>query len=240
MRNQILTTLLCGALAGPLAAQQSGQQDERGVSGKAALGFLATSGNTESMNANASFELVYDGPSWSHEFSLSAITATREEVTTAEAYSGGYEARRSRGEKNYVFMALDWRKDRFSGFDQQTSETVGYGRRLIDTDRHALNLEAGLGARQTMRRTGVEENDSIARLSFDYTLEVNDTTEFSQDIVTESGSTNTSAQSVSALRLRLFRDIALVLSHRIRHNTDVDPESEKTDQFTSISLEYAF
>lgn len=240
MRNPLLTTLLCGALAGPLAAQQSGPQAATGVSGKAAVGYLATSGNTESTNANASFELVYDRPVWSHEFSLSAVTATREEVTTAEAYGGGYEARRSQGERNYLFIALDWRRDRFSGFDQQMSETVGYGRRLVNTDRHALNVESGVGARQTVRATGIEQDDPIARLTLDYTLLVNDTTEFSQDIITETGSTNTSIESVSALSVRLFRDIALVVSHRIRHNTDVDPEVEKTDQFTSISLEYSF
>lgn len=234
--------MLCGALAGPLAAQQRAnqQEDEGGVSGKAGLGYLATSGNTESTNANASFELEYERPAWTHEFGLSAVTATRDEVTTAEAYTGTYEARRDWDERTYLFTALDWRRDRFSGFDQQMSETVGYGRRLVNTERHALNVEGGVGARQTERGTGLEQDDPIARVSLDYTLAVNDTTDFTQDIVSESGSTNTSIESVSALSVRLFGDIALSVSHRIRYNSDVEPEAVATDRFTSISLEYAF
>lgn len=246
MTRLILTMLLGGALAGPVAAQQSeseeqGEEESEGpVSGKAGLGYLATSGNTESTNANASFELLYEREFWSHEFALSAVTASSEEVTTAEAYSGAYEARRSWGERTYLFTALDWRSDRFSAFDRQMSETVGYGRRLLSSERHQLNVEGGVGARQAERQDGMAEDDQIARLGLDYTLTVNDTTEFSQDIVVESGEANTSVESVSALRVRLFGGIALSLSHRLRRNSEVDPGTEQTDRFTSVSLEYVF
>lgn len=242
----IVTTLLAAAFAAPVGAQPgSGQQTSQqqtgdAVSGTAGLGYLATSGNTESTNANASFELLYERPAWSHEFALSAVTASREGVTTAEAYTGAYEARRDWSEKSYLVTAFDWRTDRFSAFDHQMSETVGYGRRLIDNDTHALNVEGGVGARQAERQNGIEEDDEIARLSLDYTLSVNDTTEFSQDFVTESGQTNTSVESVSALRVQLFGGIGLSVSHRIRYNSDVQPDTEDTDQFTSISLEYEF
>lgn len=242
MHKLTLTTLLWAALAGSLAAQQSEQEDEdeRGVSGKAAAGYIATSGNTQSTNANASFEVVYDLPVWSVEFAASVVTASRDEVTTAEAYTGTYDARRTWAEDNYLFTTIDWRSDRFSAFDRQLSETVGYGRRLVATDRHELSVEGGLGARQVESRSGVEQDDQIARLTLDYELTLNDATSFSQDLVTESGSTNTSVESVSQLRARLFGAYALVVSHRIRRNSDVEPGTEKTDQFTSLSLEYAF
>ena len=243
MKKAILATLLWASLAAPVAAQQgqqSEQEEEGGVSGRAALGYLATSGNTESTNSNASFELLYERAAWSHEFALSAVAASTNDVTTAEAYTAAYEARRSFGERNYLFATLDWRSDRFSAFDRQVSEAVGYGRRLVDSERHELSVEGGVGARQAERRSGLAEDDQIARLTLDYTLTVNDTTSFSQDLVVESGSTNTSTESVSALRARLFGDVALVISHRIRNNSDVDPGTEPTDQFSSISLEYAF
>lgn len=234
--RRIMVTLLVSALPAAAAAQQ---QDGR-ISGVAGLGYLATSGNTESTNSNVSFELLYERPAWSHEFALSAVTASREGVTTAEAYTGEYEGRRDWGDKSYLFTAFDWRSDRFSAFDHQMSESVGYGRRLVETDTHALNLEGGLGARQAERRTGIEEDEAIARLSLDYVLTVNDTTEFSQDFVTESGSSNTSIESVSALRARLFGRVGLSVTHRIRYNSEVDPGTEDTDQFTSISFEYEF
>jgi putative salt-induced outer membrane protein len=232
-----MTTIL--ATSGNALAQPA-QQQEDPISGKAALGYLATSGNTESTSANASFELLLEGGPWSHEFGLTGISATSGGDTTAEAYTFTYEANRELGERGYLFTALDWERDEFSAFDNQLSETVGYGRRLINTENHALNFEAGAGARQSERRDGTSTDDPILRTTLDYVWTVNETTEFSQDLVVDSGSSNTRTQAVSELRARLFGNVALVLSYRIKHNSEVAPGIDKTDSFTAISLEYAF
>lgn len=227
-------------VSGAALAQGDEEQDEGPISGKAAVGYLATSGNTQSTNTNAAFELLYDRDPWAHEFALSAVRASSSSTTTAEAYAFTYEGRRDLGERGYVFTTLDWENDRFSAFDSQVSETVGYGRRLVATDNHALNFEIGAGARQSEQRDGTELDDSIVRSTLDYVWTVNDTTSFSQDLIVESGASNTRTQSVSELRARLFGNIALVLSYRIKHNSDVDPGIEQADSFTAISLEYAF
>jgi putative salt-induced outer membrane protein len=216
------------------------EEDEGPITGKAALGYLSTSGNTESTNANASFNLVWQKPIWGHEFDLSAIKAETGGVTTAESYSSAYTGRREFSEKSYMFTALDHERNEFSAYDEQVSETVGYGRRLIQTDRHAFSAEGGIGARQASLRNGVDEDEGIVRLKADYTWTISDTTEFGQDLVVESGSSNTSTEAVSELRARLFGEFSLVLSYRIKSNSDVLPGTEKTDRFTAISIEYAF
>lgn len=237
-----LVTAVAAMLAlwsGDAWAQQQEQEDDP-ISGKAAVGYLATSGNSESTNANASFELLFEREVWGHEFGLSGVSATSDGETTAEAYGFTYQARRDFGERAYLFTTLDWERDEFSAFDSQVSETAGYGRRLVRTDSHALNFEAGAGARQSERRDGTSTDDAIVRTTLDYVWTVNETTEFSQDLIVESGSSNTRTQAVSELRARLFGNVALVLSYRIKHNSDVAPGIEKTDSFTAISLEYAF
>ena len=221
-------------------AQEEDEEDERPISGKAAVGYLATSGNTDSTNANASFELLYERENWSHEFVMSAISASNSGATTAEAYSFTYEARRDLGNSSYLFTMLDWERDEFSAFDHQLSEAAGYGRRLIATDRHALNAEVGAGLRQAETRLGLKEDEGILRAALDYVWSVNDNTEFSQDLTLDKGSSNTRIQTLSELRARLFGNVALVLSYRIKSNSEVTPGIAKTDRFTAISLEYAF
>jgi putative salt-induced outer membrane protein len=57
--------------------------------------------------------------------------------------------------------------------------------------------------------------------------------------VTESSS-NTFTQSLTELRANVIGALNLVLSYAVQHNSDVLPGTEKTDTYTTISLEYAF
>jgi putative salt-induced outer membrane protein len=84
------------------------------------------------------------------------------------------------------------------------------------------------------------ERPVFVRAALDYVWTINDTTTFSQDLTIESGAANSSLTSVAALRARLFGNVALVLSLRVKHNSEVLPGTEQTDRFTALSLEYAF
>lgn len=240
MKKSATAAALALVLVAGGARAQDARQEEEPVTGKAALGYLATSGNTESTNVNASFSLVYQLPDWRHGFDLSAVSASSNDETTAEAYRASYEARRDFGEHNYLFTALNWRLDRFSGYAEQVSQTVGYGRRLINRESHLLAASAGVGFRQAELRDGTEEDDAIVRGSLDYVWTMSPTTEFEQTLAVESGSTNTSVEALSALRASMFRNISLVLSYRLKHNSNVPPGALSADRFSSIALEYAF
>src|SRR5690606_2085273 len=144
MTRALALTIL--AVASLDAAAQSASS-EAPFSGKAALGYIATSGNTDSTSANAALALRFVRESWRHAFDLSGVGASTDDATTAEAYLFKYEARRAFGEHGYLFTALDYKRDRFSGYAEQVSQTLGYGRRLIDRDRHALDAGVGFGAR---------------------------------------------------------------------------------------------
>ncbi len=226
------------AFAGSAVAQE--ESDESPIEGKASLGYLSTSGNTDSTNANAAFGLLWKQTLWSHEFGLSAVKADASGITTAEAYFAGYVARRDLSEKSYLFGALEWQSDKFSAYDNQLSETVGYGRHLIDSEKHQLDAEIGFGARQAELRSGASQDDSIGRGALNYVWNISESSEFAQSLVIESGSSNTSTETISELRADIIGNIALVLSYRIRNNSDVPVGLSKTDRFTAISLEYAF
>ena len=235
--NAVVLSIL--ALASASAAAQDASSGDT-FSGKAALGYIATSGNTDSTSANAALSLRYARENWRHGFDLSGIGASTDDTTTAEAYLFKYEGRRAFGEHNYLFTALDYKRDRFSGYAEQVSQTVGYGRRLIDRERHVLDAGVGYGARQSELQDGTEEDDAIVRGSVDYLWTLSDTTEFEQALVVETGATNTMTEARSARRALIIANVALVFSYRIKLNSAVPAGTANADRFTSVALEYAF
>ena len=245
LRNVYIVGVLL--VAAPFVAAQE-EEAESPWAGKATLGYLATSGNTDNSTLNSSFEISYSTGDWKHLVGARAINATEDEVTTAEAYEAGWKSERNFSEYNYMFGQLDWRKDRFSGYETQFSQTVGYGRRLIDKEAHKLNVEIGAGARQSKLTDvdGSEQNETIFRAGLGYSWRISETATFTQDFNVESGEANTYSESKTALSARLVGSLALVASYTIKNNSDVPDvlppaaEIEKTDTYTALSLEYSF
>jgi len=233
--------LVVAALAAPMHLMaQEPTEPESPWSGKATLGYLATSGNTENSTLNTGFEVNYTAGKWVHQFGAAAINAAENKVTTAEAYNVGWKSERKISDKDFLFGRLEWRKDLFGGYDTQFSQTIGYGRRLIDSDKHKLNAEIGAGARQSKARDGADGNETIGRGGLYYKWHFSETAEFRQDLTVESGGENTYLESVTAVSARLLGELALVASYTIKDNSDVPVGIEKTDTYTALSLEYAF
>ncbi len=236
MYKHSLWALMMVAIAFPTMADEA----EGPWSGKATLGYLATSGNTENSNLNAAFEVAYAANKWLHEFRAAAISASDSDSTTAEAYDLGWRSERNFTETNFLFGRLDWRSDRFSTYEKQFSQTVGYGRRVISGDTHNLSIEVGAGARQSDLADGSSESEFIFRAGANYVWTLSDTSKFKQDLNIEAGEVNTFLELVTAISASLVGNLSLVASYTVRHNTDVLPATEKTDTFSALSLEYLF
>jgi putative salt-induced outer membrane protein len=209
MRIQSTVTLLITVLAAPLMAAEE-EAPESPWAGKATLGYLATSGNTDNSSLNSGLEVGYTTGSWRHELIAKAINSTEDNATTAESYEMAFKSERNLSDASFLFGRLNWRNDRFSGYDTQFSQTVGYGRRLIDKEAHKLNAEIGAGARQSDLADGTSENETILR------------------------------GDLTALSAKLLGNLALVASYTVKNNSDVPPLTEKTDTYTALSLEYIF
>ena len=63
--------------------------------GKAELGFLSASGNTEAQSANTKFDLTQEGSKWRNNFFVGALYGENAEFATAERY----EARETRSHR---------------------------------------------------------------------------------------------------------------------------------------------
>ncbi len=239
-RNGVLAVILILSSGAAYSQAGSPPAEESPWAGTASLGFLSTSGNTDTTSYNTAFEISYTQNKWTHTLDAAANGADESDTKTAEAYQAGWKTDYDFSEHNYVFGVVNWRKDRFSGVDQQVSEAVGYGRRFIDTPVHLLSAEIGAGHRKLDFADNTSDSGVIATLGADYKWTFSETSNFEQNISVESGSENTYIESVSAVRAKLLGDLAIVLSYTVRHNTDVPVGSQKTDRLTAISLELAF
>ena len=237
--RSVLVLVSSLALSVPVLAAEEEEADDP-LEGNVKLGYLATTGNTETSSLNTSFEAKYVVGQWHHEATASAINASEDKVTTAEAYEAGWKSGWDFTDRDFVFGRLNWRKDRFGGFNTQFSQTVGYGRRIIDTDAHTLNGEVGFGARQSEDQLGVSQDETIVTGALDYRWTFSDTSHFGQTLRIEAGSENTFSESVTSITARLVGALNLVASYTIRNNSDVPIGTEKNDTRSAISLEDAF
>jgi putative salt-induced outer membrane protein len=228
-------------MTAPLFAQEEeAAEEESPWSGSVKLGYLAMTGNTESSSMNGAVEINYKLELWEHQATAAAINSTEGNITTAEAYDAGWKSARNLTDNDFLFGRLDWRKDRFGSITEQFSQTVGYGRRLIDKEKHTLNGELGLGARQSDLADGTDESDAVYTGRLTYKWKISENADFGQSLLVEAGDSNTFTESVTDLRAQLIGSLALVASYTIRRNSDVLPGTEKTDTRTALSLEYAF
>jgi putative salt-induced outer membrane protein len=160
--RKFLAPLVLATIVSPLTLlAQEVEEETSPWAGKATLGYLATTGNTENSTLNTGFEVGYTTGKWLHFLKAAAISASEDEINTAEAYDFGWKSERKLTDHDFIFGRLDWRKDVFGAYDAQFSQTLGYGRRLIDNDKHKLNVELGAGARQSELQNGFSENETI-------------------------------------------------------------------------------
>ena len=241
MNTRSFANLLSLGVAALCFTNLASAEEEAGPwSGNAGLGYLATSGNSDNTSVNGLFQLSYDLASWHHTFDAQAIGNVSNEVTTAEAYQAGFKSKYDFTEHDYIFGLVDWNKDRFSGYVMQTSEAVGYGRRLMNTDTQVLNVELGIGAKQADLFDGTSQSGAIGRAATDYLWKFSETAAFTQLLAVESGSGNTYIESISAITAKLMESLALSVSYTVKNNSDVPIGREKTDTFTALSLTYDF
>lgn len=223
-------------------------------SGTLGAGYAKTSGNSDSSAANAKGEVRYDRNRWHHILGGTAIgqssAASRDEDsrTTAEAYWIGYKAQYDFTAAVYGFGSVDWYKDLFSAYDQQLYEAAGLGWRILRGETHFLDLEAGAGARQADLQSGESQDETIGLLRGIYTWQISPNAKFVQKLAVLTGSDNTYTEASSELKAGILGNLSLVLGYTYKHNSDVEDDLgvdpvrpfDKTDTFTTISLEYGF
>jgi len=235
MRNVRMMAALAGGL---LAAGTASAGD---WSGKGALGGVLARGNTETETVNANIDVQDVVDRWTHKFGASILHTTTNDIASADRWEARAASNYALDERSYLFGTFRYEDDRFTDFAYQATLAGGYGYHLIATDATKLDTELGIGYRQTeLRISGEQDDDVIFRGAVNYEHKLTGTTLIYDKFLVESGSSNTFLQNQLGMEVKIAETFALGLDYAVRHNTDVLPGTEETDQVFTVNLVYGF
>lgn len=234
----LFATTVIGAEEGEASAEA--EAAPKALTGDVRFGFENTSGNTDTSSLGGEVNLKYIRDIWEFSGRLSGSGREDNNVSSEEQYHAEAKAQRFFREKDYLYGELLYDHDRFAGVTQQTYETIGYGRRIIQSPTQELNLEVGAGLGQAELADGTKDNGAVLQLGGDYKLQINDNVVFKQELSINYSSDNTYTMSLSSLETQLVGSLNLVLAYRIDNNSDVPPGSDTTDTKTTVAVAYKF
>jgi putative salt-induced outer membrane protein len=187
--------------------------------GTGELGFVNTTGNTETVALNMKLNFVRTGKRWRHRFTGTAMTTSEDGLKENERYTMEVQSDRKLSDISWLFGALRWDADKFGSYDPQISLTAGYGRQLMKSDRHELKGEIGAGYRRlTETDSNFESSEAIARFLLDDWWQIFPSTKWTNRLLVETGSSNTFSQFNTALAVSLTDRFAVKLGFEVLKN----------------------
>lgn len=204
----------------------------------AELGFVMTSGNSDTETLNAKFNASTEYTDWKHTLQLEALNSSSNDVSSAERYFAEAQSDRKLSDRAYALGVISWEKDRFSGFDHQTSIALGLGYKAIAEDNMELNFELAPGYRVIEDNNGNNEEDSIIRAAETFSWKFNETSSLDQFLNTEAGDSNTVTRFGISLTSQVQEALSMKVGYTIKHSSDVPAGADKTDRETSVTLVY--
>jgi putative salt-induced outer membrane protein len=212
---------------------------ERPWGGEGELGYVKTTGNTDTTSLNARMKIAYLRGKWTHELAFESLFSEDSGVATSERYVGDFKSIYSITERGYLFGRAEYVDDRFAGFNYQITEVAGYGRKIVETEKLALNLEAGPGGRHSKREDGDKEDELILYAGGVFSWKLSETAGLEQEATTNIGEDNTQTESITSLKVRIIGNFALKTSYTVRHNSSPPAGSRSTDTILSVTLVYS-
>jgi putative salt-induced outer membrane protein len=212
---------------------------ERAWKSDAEVGGVVTRGNTRTQSINAKLSVLHEREKWRHEGKLETFKASDRTATTAEKYIGSGKTDYKYSARNYAFATVKYENDRFSGYEYQATEAIGYGRRIAKTMTFTLDFEGGVGARQSKEDDGHPRNKGILRFAGNMSWALSPTSVFTEQLTVEYGVDATVTTSITALKAKINDDLAMKLSFTIKNTSETPPAIESTDTQSAVTLVYA-
>ncbi len=240
MRNKIIVALLLLLITTPLSAAEQTEETTTKKSqwnGEAELGFVKTTGNTETETFVLKARVINNRDKWKHTVRGEALrNAEGDDIVTAERYFFSGKSQYTFRNRSYVFGLVTYDDDRFSGFDYVVTGILGYGRVVMERETLKLNLEVGAGGRQSEPEIGDTNNEAVGRIAGDFEWKISKSAIFTQELSSDIGEDKTISRSLSALSTKINSYLSSRIAYQIRHTSRVPPGVEKKDTELTFTL----
>jgi len=218
------------------------------------LGFAATRGNSSTESVNGRLKLHYAREAWIHRLDLFALRSsarytntdeagntTQVRQSTANRYSIATGSAWQMGEHRQLNMSARYEHDSFANFDSLYIAGVSYGTRLVNGEHFIFDAQLGPGARRAHEVvTDRHHTEFIVRGTFDLKWQLTGNTELVNNLLLESGSSNTFAQNDMGILVAMNERLALKAGWQARYNSDVDEGRRKSDILATMNVVYRF
>lgn len=233
----LISTLLVSSLALPFAAQA-----ENHIKASTELGYIATSGNTDNETLIFKFDVEHNWETWRNKLHGEALRTDASGTTSAEKYRIEDQLDYKFNKTDYVFANGEYEDDRFSGFDYTAKLAAGYGRRVLNSDVHTLDLEAGPSQRFFKADIdGAKDQDELfGRINANYLYNFSKSANFQQQLEYEIGEDSSLGKSISSVKAQLNGSLALKVSYTVKYTEEVPAGTDDTDTETVVTLVYTF
>ena len=257
MTNKL--ALSCALCAFPLSVFAADEPVTPVFQASAQLGGLYQTGNNQSSDIKAGFDLNYNVASWHNIFSFDLLVKKTEQLneqgqtqlqTSDQKWNVNAKSNYSidPASKKYIYATGSYENNKFGNYEAQSSVSAGWGRRLINTKVTKFDLDIGPGfKRDVTRATDLipKQTNSgfIVQATGTYSHNLNDFVQLRQMITAKTAlksSENSQYQSETSITTKLIETLQLKFSIKIEHNTKVDPGRKKTDTETAVTLVYSF
>lgn len=206
----------------------------------AELGYVSTSGNTDTETLNAKAKASTDRKNWRHVMEITALSSSDTDVKTAEKYTLMGQSDYKLEGANFLFGVITYENDKFSGYEYRVTEAIGYGRRVIEDTDLILDLEIGPGSRQSKLDSGETESEGIIRGAAKLDWTVSKTSKFSEVLTVEAGDDVTVTKSVTSLSSQINGSLSMKLTYTYKTTSEVPVGFDDTDTETAVTLVYNF
>lgn len=248
--------VLAWVLAAPVALAED--PPERPWENTTELGFVTTTGNTQTENLAVKNTYKYNWTKTRFQFDASMLRAEQtdrsasnvggdlviEETTTtnAEAYRLGTKLSHDLTTRLFTYGTASWERDRFAGIESRYVLGAGLGYQAIDTDTTKLAFEAGLDYTDE-QTVDTNDGDSFAgmRAALDYEWKFSETARLEQDLEILENLEETSdyrVNSVTSVTAALTSKLALKTSYTIKFDNEPVVETLTADGFDPVTFEF--
>lgn len=218
-----------------------GDAPKQGSKGNVDLGFVNTTGNTDTTSLNGAFNYVtrVSAP-YSMGFNVTGLSNKTGNTRSAERYTFAWNNRYDLSESDFIYGTLDYVNDYFGAYDYQAGLYVGYGRQVFKDNSGHLSLGVAAGYRVNAAFVGPDQKEAVLRGDLDYLYNISETAAFSQKLTAIFGEEVNTYTSESALTAKLSDSLALKAAYLINHNSVVPVGRDKTDTTLSLGVSYSF
>lgn len=221
--------------------QTTQAQNPKKIKGSFDIGLTLSKGNSQEQSIQSNLNFDYKIAEEVHD--LLRVRAENKEqnyVRTKEEYFLNNQLRKDISKLNFKFLELQFVSDRFGGFNYRVSETAGFGRKLLDSEKYKVSVQTGVGLRQSKLTTGQKRSRATLIFGSNMDFKINENVSFEEFLNISADNYATIIRSDANLKVLISKKLYLKFGILVERTSNVPLGKKNSDITTALKLGYEF